>query len=105
MLPHIEESTLPLFSIDLSFRRLRKRIPSLASLTHGNRVNYTLTRAKQLVIFVGMPKVMGFAVKRMPDRQRYTALADRLRQTGTFFPLQACSFKGVRQGRNPMVNQ
>jgi exodeoxyribonuclease V alpha subunit len=40
-----------------------------------------LTRAKQLAILVRPPKSIGFAVKRMLDRQRYTALADRLRQT------------------------
>ena len=40
-----------------------------------------LTRAKQLAILVGPPKAIGFAVKRMLDRQRYTALAERLRQT------------------------
>jgi exodeoxyribonuclease V alpha subunit len=38
-----------------------------------------LTRAKQLAIIVGPPKAIGFAVKRMLDRQRYTALADRLK--------------------------
>jgi exodeoxyribonuclease V alpha subunit len=40
-----------------------------------------LTRAKQLAILIGPPKAIGFAVKRMLDRQRYTALADRLKQT------------------------
>ena len=39
-----------------------------------------LTRAKQLAILVGPTKAIGFAVKRMLDRQRYTALADRLKQ-------------------------
>ncbi len=38
-----------------------------------------LTRAKQLAILVGPTKAIGFAVKRVMDRQRYTALADRLR--------------------------
>jgi len=38
------------------------------------------TRAKQLAILVGSTKAIGFAVKRMLDRQRYTALADRLKQ-------------------------
>jgi exodeoxyribonuclease V alpha subunit len=38
-----------------------------------------LTRAKHLAILVGPPKSIGFAVKRMLDRQRYTALADRLK--------------------------
>ena len=37
-----------------------------------------LTRAKQLAILVGPTKAIGFTVKRMLDRQRYTALADRL---------------------------
>jgi exodeoxyribonuclease V alpha subunit len=44
-----------------------------------------LTRAKQLAILVGPPKAIGFAVKRMLDRQRYTALADRLKETGRVF--------------------
>ena len=38
-----------------------------------------LTRAKQLAILVGPTKAIGFAVKRVMDRQRYTALADRLK--------------------------
>ena len=38
-----------------------------------------LTRAKQLAILVGPTKAIGFTVKRMLDRQRYTALADRLK--------------------------
>jgi exodeoxyribonuclease V alpha subunit len=37
-----------------------------------------LTRAKQLAIVVGPTKAIGLAVKRVTDRQRYTALADRL---------------------------
>jgi exodeoxyribonuclease V alpha subunit len=45
-----------------------------------------LTRAKQLAILVGPSKAIGFAVKRMMDRQRYTALADRLKQTERMFP-------------------
>lgn len=44
-----------------------------------------LTRAKQLAILVGPPKAIGFAVKRMLDRQRYTALADRLKETKQVF--------------------
>jgi exodeoxyribonuclease V alpha subunit len=40
-----------------------------------------LTRAKQLAILVGPTKAIGLAVKRVMDRQRYTALADRLRST------------------------
>jgi exodeoxyribonuclease V alpha subunit len=39
-----------------------------------------LTRAKQLAILVGPTKAIGFTVKRMLDRQRYTALADRLKR-------------------------
>jgi len=38
-----------------------------------------LTRAKQLAILVGPTKAIGLAVKRVVDRQRYTALADRLK--------------------------
>ena len=39
-----------------------------------------LTRAKQLAILVGPTKAIGVAINRIMDRQRYTALADRLRQ-------------------------
>ncbi|HZU01025.1 MAG TPA: ATP-binding domain-containing protein, partial [Ktedonobacteraceae bacterium] len=39
-----------------------------------------LTRAKQLAILVGPTKAMGLSIKRIMDRQRYTALADRLRR-------------------------
>ncbi|HEY1348010.1 MAG TPA: ATP-dependent RecD-like DNA helicase [Ktedonobacteraceae bacterium] len=38
-----------------------------------------LTRARQLAILVGPTRAIGFTVKRMLDRQRYTALADRLK--------------------------
>jgi exodeoxyribonuclease V alpha subunit len=38
-----------------------------------------LTRAKQLAILVGPTKAIGLAVNRVMDRQRYTALADRLK--------------------------
>ncbi len=38
-----------------------------------------LTRAKQLAILVGPTKAIGLAIKRVTDRQRYTALADRLK--------------------------
>lgn len=38
-----------------------------------------LTRAKQLAIVVGPTKAIGLAVNRVMDRQRYTALADRLK--------------------------
>jgi exodeoxyribonuclease V alpha subunit len=47
-------------------------LPSLNLLYTG------LIRARQLAILVGPPKAVGFAVKRMLDRQRYTVLADRL---------------------------
>ena len=38
-----------------------------------------LTRAKQLAILVGPTKAIGLATKRVMDRQRYTALAERLK--------------------------
>ena len=38
-----------------------------------------LTRAKQLAILVGPTKAIGLTVKRITDRERYTALADRLK--------------------------
>jgi exodeoxyribonuclease V alpha subunit len=38
-----------------------------------------LTRAKQLAILVGPTKAIGLSIKRIMDRQRYTALAERLR--------------------------
>src|SRR5258708_4765598 len=41
-----------------------------------------LTRAKQLAILVGPTKAIGVAINRIMDRQRYTALADRLRHPG-----------------------
>jgi exodeoxyribonuclease V alpha subunit len=43
-----------------------------------------LTRAKQRAILVGPTKTIGFAVKRVMDRQRYTALADRLQKAPLF---------------------
>ncbi len=39
-----------------------------------------LTRAKQLAILVGPTKAIGFAFKRVMDRQSYTALAERLKK-------------------------
>ena len=39
-----------------------------------------LTRAKQLAILVGPTKAIGFSIKRVMDRQRYTALAERLKR-------------------------
>ncbi len=41
-----------------------------------------LTRAKQLAILVGPTKAIGLTVKRITDRERYTALADRLKHAG-----------------------
>ncbi len=38
-----------------------------------------LTRAKHLAILIGPTKAIGVATKRVMDRQRYTALADRLK--------------------------
>src|SRR6266699_452824 len=37
-----------------------------------------LTRAKKLAILVGPTRAIGLAIKRATDRQRYTALAERL---------------------------
>jgi hypothetical protein len=42
-----------------------------------------LTRAKQLVVLIGPTRAIGLAIKRVMDRQRYTALADRLKPLGT----------------------
>jgi ATP-dependent exoDNAse (exonuclease V) alpha subunit len=44
-----------------------------------NLVYTGLTRAKQLAMLVGLTKAIGISIKRVTDRQRYTALADRLR--------------------------
>ncbi len=49
-------------------------------LLSRNLVYTGLTRAKQLAILVGPPKAIGIAIKRVMDRQRYTALADRLKR-------------------------
>jgi exodeoxyribonuclease V alpha subunit len=38
-----------------------------------------LTRAKQLAILVGSPKAIGLAVRQVKDSERYTMLAQRLR--------------------------
>lgn len=45
-----------------------------------------LTRAKQLAILVGPTKAIGLAINRIMDRQRYTALANRLRQPRSSTP-------------------
>ncbi len=39
-----------------------------------------LTRAKHLAILVGPTRAMGVAITRVMDRQRYTALAERLKK-------------------------
>ncbi len=52
-------------------------------LLSRNLIYTGLTRAKQLAIFVGPTKAIGMAVKRVMDRQRYTALAERLRRHGS----------------------
>ncbi len=45
-----------------------------------------LTRAKQLAILVGPTKALGLAVKRIIDRERYTALAERLKRYASASP-------------------
>jgi ATP-dependent exoDNAse (exonuclease V) alpha subunit len=52
-------------------------------LLSRNLVYTGLTRAKQLAILVGPTKTIGISIKRVTDRQRYTALADRLRGSST----------------------
>jgi exodeoxyribonuclease V alpha subunit len=52
-------------------------------LLSRNLVYTGLTRAKQLAILVGPTKANGISIKRVTDRQRYTALADRLRSSST----------------------
>jgi exodeoxyribonuclease V alpha subunit len=52
-------------------------------LLSRNLVYTGLTRAKKLAILVGPTKAIGMSVKRVTDRQRYTALADRLRGSST----------------------
>ena len=49
-------------------------------LLSRNLVYTGLTRAKQLAILVGPTKAIGLAVKRVMDRQRYTALGERLKR-------------------------
>lgn len=41
-----------------------------------------LTRAKRLAVLVGSTKAIGLATNRVIDRQRYTALAERLKHVG-----------------------
>lgn len=46
----------------------------------SRNILYTgLTRAKERAILVGPTKAIGFATRRVLDRQRYTALAERLK--------------------------
>jgi exodeoxyribonuclease V alpha subunit len=49
-------------------------------LLSRNLIYTGLTRAKERAILVGPTKAIGFATRRVLDRQRYTALAQRLRQ-------------------------
>jgi exodeoxyribonuclease V alpha subunit len=48
-------------------------------LLSRNLVYTGLTRARQLAILVGPTRAIGLAIKRVMDRQRYTALAERLK--------------------------
>lgn len=48
-------------------------------LLSRNLVYTGLTRAKQLAVFIGPTRAIGLAIKRVMDRQRYTSLADRLK--------------------------
>ncbi len=52
-------------------------------LLNRNLLYTGLTRAKLLVVLIGQTKALKLAVKRMTDRERYTALADRLRAVGS----------------------
>ncbi len=52
-------------------------------LLSRNLLYKVLSRAKQLAILVGPTKAIGLAVKRIRDRERYTALADRLKHLAT----------------------
>lgn len=53
--------------------------PQHYPLLSRNLLYTALTRAKRLVILVGPAKAVAMAVRRVEDRQRYTALAERLR--------------------------
>jgi exodeoxyribonuclease V alpha subunit len=48
-------------------------------LLSRNLIYTGLTRAKKLAIFIGPKKAIRLAISRVMDRQRYTALAPRLR--------------------------
>jgi exodeoxyribonuclease V alpha subunit len=50
-----------------------------AGLLTRNLLYTGLTRARQLAVLVGSTKTIGFAVNRVRDQQRYTALAEHLR--------------------------
>jgi exodeoxyribonuclease V alpha subunit len=56
-------------------------------LLSRNLVYTGLTRAKQLAILVGPTRAIGLAIKRVTDRQRYTALADRLKSLSVSPPV------------------
>ena len=70
---------------DVTYRLLTVQKSSYISIQHylllSRNLLYTgLTRAKQLAILVGPTKAIGVAIKSVIDRQRYTALADRLKR-------------------------
>jgi exodeoxyribonuclease V alpha subunit len=48
-------------------------------LLRRNLLYTGLTRAKKLVVLVGPTRAIGLAIRQVTDRQRYTALADRLK--------------------------
>ncbi len=49
------------------------------TLLSRNLLYTGLTRAKQLAVLIGPTKAIGLSIKRVMDRRRYTALADRLK--------------------------
>jgi exodeoxyribonuclease V alpha subunit len=46
-----------------------------------------LTRAKQLAVLVGPTRAIGLSIKRVTDRERYTALAERLKSLSATPPV------------------
>jgi hypothetical protein len=69
---------------DVTYGLLTVQKSSYISMQHyfllSRNLLYTgLTRARQLAMLVGPTKAIGFSIKRVTDRQRYTALADRLK--------------------------
>jgi exodeoxyribonuclease V alpha subunit len=66
-------------------------------LLSRNLVYTGLTRAKQLAILVGPTRAIGVAIKRVMDRQRYTALADRLKSHAS--ALASASGQSVSEGK------